>query len=195
MEKKGSKLWRVCDKWWRRRSSWTCGHILHPLPNFFYNDRIPMTRAYMMSRQIKNYELQITNYKLQIANYKLKKAKSKLLTNNKLRIANTNYRGICTWHGELILVVVLLDRIDVWLCQTKSLVPGPKQQGKLYAWTTASLNLIQCKLDKKITSVLVFVRMGEVTTEELATLQREFDWLLSQEVLRLVDKSNHCCCW
>ena len=100
-----------------------------------------------------------------------------------------------TWHRELILVVVLLDRIDVWLCQTKSLVPGPKQQGKLYAWTTASLNLIQCKLDKKITSVLVFVRMGEVTTEELATLQREFDWLLSQEVLRLVEQTNHCCCW
>ena len=36
--------------------------------------------------------------------------------------------------------------------------------------------------------------MGEVTTEELATLQREFDWLLSQEVLRLVEQTNHCFC-
>ena len=36
--------------------------------------------------------------------------------------------------------------------------------------------------------------MGEVTTEELATLQREFDWLLSQEVLRLAEQTNHCCC-
>ena len=37
--------------------------------------------------------------------------------------------------------------------------------------------------------------MGEVTTEELATLQREFDWLLSQEVSRLFEKTDHCCCW
>lgn len=31
--------------------------------------------------------------------------------------------------------------------------------------------------------------MAEVTTEELATLQREFDWLLSQEVPKVAFES------